>query len=410
MERLSRSSPLGEGRRLVVGDAAPALPIELDCRFFVASVARLGLVDGRSGSDSNPRALLVTSFEEFREAGLGAGLGLTEGLGEEGGCMALFEYETGAYDGYGGGDGESSREANGERGGAGGEFCSGTEVFLWPSTSEPAGGRRTGGDIAGVLLGGISGTRQCKSGMISFSSALPLFLPSSSPDLDSISFRPESLSTVRREETNAASVGTFSADGDLATLSHASPAAFDAVGLISFCLGLSVVFFFFLLSWSLASELRSVVSIGFRLSGLDPRDLVLDEEFEFEFGDPAAPSPFTGESEFVFGNLPGIVGGFDRSVYPTAGIVPSAIQPGVAGVVVVGLGWAVATPAVFSFGISFPLKKGSFACVPASASFLLSCKACSRSTRSRHWISSWRIDSCRAFSVSVLGVNLEGRR
>lgn len=156
--------------------------------------------------------------------------------------------------------------------------------------------------------------------MISLSSTLPLLLASSSPDLDSISFRPESLSTVRREETSAASVGTFSADGDLATLSHAKPAAFDAVGLISFCLGLSVAFFFFLLSCFLASEFRSVISIGFRLSGLDPRDFALDEEFELELefdigiDDPPASFPFTSESEFALGNLPGIVGGFDRSV------------------------------------------------------------------------------------------------
>lgn len=157
------------------------------------------------------------------------------------------------------------------------------------------------------------------------SSALAFFLPSSSPDLDSISFRPESLSTLRREETSAASVGTFSADGDLATFSHANPAAFDAVGLISLCLGLGVAFFFFFLSCFFGSTLRRVIGIGFRLSGLDPRDFVLDDEFEFEFEfdctrepaeDPTTASPFTNGSELDFGNAgrPGIVGGLDKSV------------------------------------------------------------------------------------------------
>jgi hypothetical protein len=48
---------------------------------------------------------------------------------------------------------------------------------------------------------------------------------------------------------------------------HAKPAALDAAGRISFRLGLSFFFDDFL-----ASELRSVVSMGFRRSGLELRD------------------------------------------------------------------------------------------------------------------------------------------
>lgn len=71
--------------------------------------------------------------------------------------------------------------------------------------------------------------------------------------------------------------------------------------------------------------------------------------------------------------------GLERSVYPTAGIVPSPIQPGV-----LDDGGGI-------FGIGLPLTRVAlslllFALLPfASAdSFLLAWRAPSRSTRSRH--------------------------
>lgn len=67
----------------------------------------------------------------------------------------------------------------------------------------------------------------------------------------------------------------------------------------------------------------------------------------------------------------GIAGGFERSVYPTAGTVPSPIQPGVALTLLRGLGKG--GDLVF-----FRLDES------LSLSFLLSRSASSRSTRSRH--------------------------
>jgi hypothetical protein len=69
-------------------------------------------------------------------------------------------------------------------------------------------------------------------------------------------------------------------------LPHARPAAVEAAGRVSF-------FFdgiFTFLPFFLPSLLRSVVSMGFRRSGLEPRDLVLPEELEFtrSAGAPAA--------------------------------------------------------------------------------------------------------------------------
>lgn len=100
-----------------------------------------------------------------------------------------------------------------------------------------------------------------------------------------------------------------------------------------------------------------------------------------------------------------MVGGLDRSMYPTAGMVPSPIQPGVAGLDLGGDLFPFCSvdvgvePKSLELSLSFPCD-----------SFRLSCKACRRSTRSRHCASSCRMDSDRAFSVSVLGVKLDGTR
>lgn len=59
-------------------------------------------------------------------------------------------------------------------------------------------------------------------------------------------------------------------------LPHASPAAVEAAGLESFFFDATLTF----LTLFLPSLLRRVVNIGFRRSGLEPRDLVLPEEFE----------------------------------------------------------------------------------------------------------------------------------
>lgn len=128
-------------------------------------------------------------------------------------------------------------------------------------------------------------------------------------------------------------------------LSQAMPAAFDAAGRKSSPLeGLSFflvrlllllpllleLFFFESLLWLL----RSVVSIGFRLSGLDPRDIVLADEFECARSvlqpdpelEPAAAatavvddeeerrSSFSVDPELFLGNVPASGGGLDKSI------------------------------------------------------------------------------------------------
>lgn len=72
--------------------------------------------------------------------------------------------------------------------------------------------------------------------------------------------------------------------------------------------------------------------------------------------------------------------GLERSVYPTAGIVPSPIQPGV-----------LEDDGGGIFGTGLPLTRVALSLLPfalppfASAdSFLLAWRALSRSTRSRH--------------------------
>lgn len=87
--------------------------------------------------------------------------------------------------------------------------------------------------------------------------------------------------------------------------------------------------------------------------------------------------------------------GLERSVYPTAGIVPSPIQPGVLEDDGGGL-----------LGVGLPLTRVALSLLPfpSADSFLLSWRAPSRSTRSRHWTSSARMESCRALSVSDFGV------
>ena len=71
-------------------------------------------------------------------------------------------------------------------------------------------------------------------------------------------------------------------------LPHARPAAVEAAGLMSFFFDVTLIFLLFFLP----SLLRRVVNMGFRCSGLEPRDFDLPEEFEFEFtrsaGVPAA--------------------------------------------------------------------------------------------------------------------------
>lgn len=69
-------------------------------------------------------------------------------------------------------------------------------------------------------------------------------------------------------------------------LPHARPAAVEAAGLDSFLFDATLTF----LPFFLPSLLRRVVNIGFRRSGLEPRDFVLPEEFEFtrNAGEPAA--------------------------------------------------------------------------------------------------------------------------
>jgi hypothetical protein len=69
-------------------------------------------------------------------------------------------------------------------------------------------------------------------------------------------------------------------------LPHARPAAVEAAGLMSFFFDASLTFLLFFL----ASLLRRVVNMVFRRSGLEPRDFVLLEEFEFtrSVGVPAA--------------------------------------------------------------------------------------------------------------------------
>lgn len=72
--------------------------------------------------------------------------------------------------------------------------------------------------------------------------------------------------------------------------------------------------------------------------------------------------------------------GLDRSVYPTAGIVPSPIQPGV-----------LEDDGGGMLGIDLPLKRVALSLLPYALlpfasvdSFLLAWRAPSRSTRSRH--------------------------
>lgn len=69
-------------------------------------------------------------------------------------------------------------------------------------------------------------------------------------------------------------------------LPHARPAAVEAAGLKSFFFDVTLTF----LLCFLPSLLRSVVNMGFRCSGLEPRDFDLPEEFEFtrSAGVPAA--------------------------------------------------------------------------------------------------------------------------
>jgi hypothetical protein len=69
-------------------------------------------------------------------------------------------------------------------------------------------------------------------------------------------------------------------------LPQARPAALEAAGRESFFFDGTFTF----LPFFLPSLLRRVVNMGFRLSGLEPRDLVLPEEFEFtrSAGAPAA--------------------------------------------------------------------------------------------------------------------------
>lgn len=59
-------------------------------------------------------------------------------------------------------------------------------------------------------------------------------------------------------------------------LPHARPAAVEAAGLESFFFDATLTF----LPFFLPSLLRKVVNMGFRRSGLEPRDLVLPEELE----------------------------------------------------------------------------------------------------------------------------------
>lgn len=104
-------------------------------------------------------------------------------------------------------------------------------------------------------------------------------------------------------------------------LPQARPAAVEAAGRDSFRLVLA-----FFLPFFLPSPLRSVVSKGFRRSGLEPRDLVvLPEEFELtrNAGEPApaggaASSYGASDSELGLamgaGGRPGMAAGLERSV------------------------------------------------------------------------------------------------
>lgn len=67
--------------------------------------------------------------------------------------------------------------------------------------------------------------------------------------------------------------------------------------------------------------------------------------------------------------------GLERSVYPTAGIVPSPIQPGV-----------LEDDGGGILGVGLPLMRVALSLLPFASmdSFLLAWRAPSRSTRSRH--------------------------
>lgn len=73
-------------------------------------------------------------------------------------------------------------------------------------------------------------------------------------------------------------------------LPQARPAALEAAGRDSFFFDATLTFFPFFLP----SLLRKVVNMGFRRSGLEPRDFVLSEEFEFT---RSAGVPATGKGE-----------------------------------------------------------------------------------------------------------------
>lgn len=78
-----------------------------------------------------------------------------------------FEFDKELNDGDGiGTNVEPVAGIAGEAGaGEDGEFAKGPEALRLSGGGGPAGEGRTLGDIAGVRLGGISGTRQCKSGI-----------------------------------------------------------------------------------------------------------------------------------------------------------------------------------------------------------------------------------------------------
>lgn len=193
---------------------------------------------------------------------------------------------------------------------------------------------------------------------------------------------------MRREDATAASLAALFGGGDMYKLPHARPAAWEAAaGRKSLRRGLN----FFLEGFLISAE-RKVDGIILRRSGLEVREESVFPEEEYDLRmtggsglrrggslrlDSASWVVAAGKGE----GRPGMVGGLERSVYPTAGTVPSPIQPGVVD------------------GGDFPEE-----------SFRLWCRASRRSTRSRHWSSNWRIDSWRAFSVSFLGEYLEGTR
>lgn len=87
----------------------------------------------------------------------------------------------------------------------------------------------------------------------------------------------------------AASLTAFSPDPDRKVLPHARPAAVEAAGRDSFFLGFTLDF----LPDFFPSMLRRVVSIGFRRSGLEARDLSCSDAFEFirTAGEPAGDKP-----------------------------------------------------------------------------------------------------------------------